>query len=93
MKLKGQRNQCRGCSLYFNSNLAFDKHRIGQHGVDRRCRTEEEITVAGMALNALGYWVSEKMSESVSAMLGDEDEEGLLDNDESSGSDNTDSSE
>jgi hypothetical protein len=52
--------------------LAFDKHRTGQHGVDRRCKTEEEMTVAGMALNALGYWVSEKMSDRVSAMLGDE---------------------
>lgn len=57
--LTGQRNECPGCGLYFNSNKAFDKHRTGKHGVDRRCRTEQEMLDKGMALNQAGFWVSE----------------------------------
>jgi hypothetical protein len=59
MKLTGQRNQCQGCKQYFNSNTAFEKHRTGKHGKDRRCRTEEEMTAKGMSLNAKSFWVSE----------------------------------
>lgn len=62
--LKGNRNQCQGCKEFFNSNGAFDKHRTGKHGVDRRCRTIEEMTDIGMSLNKDGYWIREKMSES-----------------------------
>lgn len=62
--LKGNRNQCQGCKEFFNSNGAFDKHRTGKHGVDRRCRTIEEMTGIGMSLNKDGYWIGEKMSES-----------------------------
>lgn len=61
--LSGQRNQCRGCGEFFNSNLAFDKHRTGQHGKDRRCRTPEEMLAKGMALNVNGFWVSEPYSK------------------------------
>lgn len=60
MKLQGQRNQCQGCKRYFNSNTAFEKHRTGKHGKDRRCMTEEEITAKGMSLNAQSFWISEK---------------------------------
>jgi hypothetical protein len=62
--LKGNRNQCQGCKEYFNSTGAFDKHRTGSYGVDRRCRTHEEMTEIGMSLNKDGYWIGEKMSES-----------------------------
>jgi len=58
VKLSGQRNQCPGCSVLFNSNAAFDKHRTGQFGVDRRCRTEAEMIAAGMAKRADGFWVT-----------------------------------
>lgn len=58
MKLTGQRNQCPGCHQYFNSNAAFDKHRTGTFGVDRRCKTEEEMLAAGMAVNSKGFWVT-----------------------------------
>ena len=58
--LTGQRNQCPGCGLYFNSNVAFDKHRTGKHGVDRRCRSEQEMIDKGMALNSAGFWISER---------------------------------
>jgi hypothetical protein len=44
--------------VLFNSNAAFDKHRTGQFGVDRRCRTEAEMIAAGMAKRADGFWVT-----------------------------------
>lgn len=62
MKLQGQKNQCQGCKRYFNSNFAFDKHRTGKHGKDRRCMTEEEMTAKGMSMNARSFWVSESNS-------------------------------
>ncbi len=55
--LRGQRNQCQGCKQYFNSNYAFDKHRTGEHGKNRRCLTTEEMLEKGMALNEAGFWV------------------------------------
>ena len=65
-KLSGQRNQCRGCDQYFNSNTAFDKHRTGDHHHGtRRCRTKEEMLGIGMSLNKDGFWITEKMEPSV----------------------------
>ena len=61
MKLTSDRNQCQGCKAYFNSASAFDKHRFGQHGVDRRCLTEPEMLAKGMAKNAAGFWVGTPM--------------------------------
>jgi hypothetical protein len=52
--LKGNHNQCQGCKEYFNSTGAFDKHRTGKHGVDRRCMTTEEMIAKGFSLNAAG---------------------------------------
>jgi hypothetical protein len=60
MRLTGSRNQCQGCKQYFNSVTAFDKHRVGEHGVDRRCRTPEEMTALGMFVNHAGFWITEK---------------------------------
>lgn len=64
MKLTGDRNQCQGCKEYFNSSFAFDKHRTGDHGVDRRCRTADEMSEKGMLRNAAGFWISSAMPES-----------------------------
>lgn len=61
MKLTGQRNQCQGCKQYFNSNAAFDKHRTGQVGHGRRCRTPEEMLAKGMSLNKDSFWVTRAM--------------------------------
>lgn len=58
MRLVGQRNQCQGCKQYFNSNHAFEIHRTGKHGVDRRCMTPVEMTAKGMLVNAAGFWIS-----------------------------------
>lgn len=60
MKLTGDRNQCQGCKLYFNSTAAFDKHRTGKHGVDRRCMTQDEMRASGMDQRADGFWVGSR---------------------------------
>ena len=65
MKLSGDRNQCRMCGEAFNSTTAFDKHRVGEFGVDRRCRTAVEMREIGMVLrdngarqgSRQGFWV------------------------------------
>jgi len=59
--LRGDRNQCQGCKEYFNSTFAFDKHRIGQFGINRRCMTTEEMEAKGMCVNAHGFWVGKQM--------------------------------
>ena len=59
MKLGNQRNQCQGCKQYFNSNGAFDKHRTGKHGVDRRCMTPDEMIAKGMSKNKKDMWITE----------------------------------
>lgn len=66
MRLTGDRNQCQGCKAYFNSTAAFDKHRAGQHGVDRRCLTEAEMLAKGMAQNSGGFWVGSPMGDAAS---------------------------
>ena len=63
MRLTGQRNQCQGCKQYFNSNTAFDMHRIGKHGHGRRCMTPEEMQAKGISLNATGFWIGSTMPD------------------------------
>ena len=60
--LRGDRNQCQVCKHYVNSTGAFEKHRTGAHGVDRRCRTAEEMLEKGMSLKADGFWITSQMS-------------------------------
>lgn len=60
-RLSGNRNQCRGCNEYFNSNGAFDKHRVGRHGIDRRCMTPQEMLDAGFVIREDGFWRAEAM--------------------------------
>lgn len=56
VKLTGSRNQCSGCWRIFTSNSAFDKHRTGAYGVDRRCRTDDEMIAIGMFKGGDGFW-------------------------------------
>lgn len=63
MRLTGDRNQCQSCKTYFNSTYAFDKHRVGDFGVDRRCRTEDEMLAKGMAKSSSGFWVGSLMDK------------------------------
>lgn len=61
LTLSGDRNQCCGCHEYFNSTFAFDKHRTGEFGKDRRCLTSDEMRAKGMSKNAAGFWISAAM--------------------------------
>jgi len=65
--LRGQRNQCPSCGEYFNSNVAFEKHRIGDFGTNRRYATTQEMLSfkTPMAVNSAGFWVTALMPESV----------------------------
>lgn len=63
--LRGDRNQCSACAECFNSTHAFDKHRTGRFGVDRRCRTAEEMLANGMVLGSDGFWRGSAMPEHV----------------------------
>ena len=56
--LRGDHNECPACLLKFNSTAAFDMHRTGTFGRDRRCMSEAEMLADGMALNADGWWVT-----------------------------------
>jgi hypothetical protein len=58
VKLTGQQSFCGACRELFKSTAGFDRHRTGSHGVNRRCRTPDEMTERGMSLNAKGYWIT-----------------------------------
>lgn len=58
--LSGDRNQCQACKEYFNSVKAFERHRMGKYGVDRRCRTPAEMMERGYSLNKDGFWITSK---------------------------------
>lgn len=60
------RCHCSTCHEFFNSDKAFDKHRVGDFGSDtdpRRCMTVEEMSGAGMEINKDGYWITEAYIE------------------------------
>jgi hypothetical protein len=58
LKLGSRRCQCAACAARFNSVIAFERHRTGRYGHDRRCLTADEMLAKGMAVNAGGYWVT-----------------------------------
>jgi hypothetical protein len=58
MKLGHSRNQCGACSEYFNSTSAFEMHRTGVIGVNRRCMTPQEMEAKKMSKNTDGFWVT-----------------------------------
>lgn len=60
MKLGKSRNQCGGCKEYFNSLAAFEKHRTGKFGVNRRCMTPQEMENKKMLKNTDGFWITQK---------------------------------
>lgn len=55
------RGHCSACHEYFNSDAAFDKHRVGRPDDPknpRRCLSVSEMVKAGMGLNDAGFWVT-----------------------------------
>lgn len=79
MRLTGDRNQCQGCKEFFNSTAAFDKHREGRHGVDRRCLTAAEMEDKGMAKNAAGFWVGSPMPDAALLQRAGRADQGVVD--------------
>jgi hypothetical protein len=58
MKLGNSRCQCLGCDEYFNSVVAFDKHRVDALCETRRCLTPKELLEAGLSVNKTGFWIT-----------------------------------
>ena len=56
MRLTGAKNCCPTCGAYFRNTRAFDDHRIGDHGVSRRCLTDLEMLLVGMTTDRDGFW-------------------------------------
>ena len=57
-KLSGNRNQCAACEEYFNSNHAFDRHRIGSFEPDtRRCLTAAEMEAMKFGKTKDDFWL------------------------------------
>ena len=54
---------CAACGELFNSSHAFEKHRHGDHGIDRRCMTEAEMVAKGMHKGADNFWRGSAMPE------------------------------
>ncbi|WP_250477625.1 hypothetical protein [Caballeronia sp. INML1] len=72
--LTGDRNQCTECGELFNSNGAFEKHRVGTVGVRegpdaRRCLTLSEMRMTGMVKNDAGFWIKSQMTDEARASL------------------------
>lgn len=68
MRQSNGNNVCPTCGERFRSSQGFDAHRTGSYGerrpdgtyqpANRRCKTSEEMTRAGMVKNARGLWVT-----------------------------------
>jgi len=56
--LRKDRNECPSCGLLFRSSYAFDKHRTGRYGIDRRCKSIEAMLASGMEEGSGGFWIS-----------------------------------
>lgn len=62
-RLTGRRCECTACGDLFNSESAFDRHRIGEFAglggtSSRRCLTETELLAAGWCRNEAGAWIT-----------------------------------
>ena len=53
IKLTGKRCLCNACGEVFSTESNFNKHRRGQHGVDRHCL---EPSLCGLQRNPAGIW-------------------------------------
>jgi hypothetical protein len=42
---------CMGCGKQFRTTNEFDRHRVGSHGLDRRCLSSNEMTESGWQLS------------------------------------------
>ena len=52
--------ECAGCGEHFSSLRSFDRHRIGDHGLSRRCLTVAELHAQGWPQGARGLWLESR---------------------------------
>ena len=52
---------CRACDTYFRGESNFDKHRVGDFGVDRRCADPADVGLAYR--DDKGYWAGQPMTD------------------------------
>jgi hypothetical protein len=57
-KIGSRTEHCKVCHQSFTSTHSGDMHRVGEHGVDRRCLTVTEMQGKGMRRNSKGIWTS-----------------------------------
>jgi hypothetical protein len=62
--LRGAHCQCACCREYFNSTVAFDKHRMGEW-TSRRCLTAKEMRAKGMLVSATGWWLTSAWKQAI----------------------------
>lgn len=65
MSMDNPKNCCSGCGEDFNGVSLFDQHRVGKHGVDRRCLTTDEMLARGWRRNRSGRWTGGLLDPSV----------------------------
>lgn len=68
-KLTGCRCQCCACGEYFGSVDVFDRHMVGEHGVNRRCLSGDEMSALGWARNQRGFWIRNRLEAGRVAIL------------------------
>jgi len=69
LTLTGRRCQCCGCGEYFNGERGFDRHRIGEFGINRRCLTVAEMIARGWYRNAAGFWAMTRLDSAGRARI------------------------
>ena len=52
---------CRACDTYFRGERNFDKHRIGEYGIDRRCADPADVELTYRPDK--GYWAGPPMTD------------------------------
>lgn len=65
LPITGRRAECPVCLECFNSDSAFDRHRIGSYGDPRdprRCLSVPQMIAKGFSTNLQGYWIRHKRS-------------------------------
>jgi hypothetical protein len=57
-RLREDRNQCPTCQEFFKSSKAFDQHRVGVIGINRRCLTTAEMQARNFGRTTDAFWCS-----------------------------------
>ena len=52
----GLQSECGACGLIFCGVEAFERHRVGQHGVNRRCLTVNQMTAKNFTRCEFDRW-------------------------------------